>query len=113
MNALTLSPELSARLEALAHRKGQPVEALLWEWVASDEGNTSPEMPGVFAMRERLVAELEARIAAGRFEKGESLLDRYASPAAAALSPAELDAIIHEAATAWESEIDEFFDDNA
>jgi hypothetical protein len=41
----------------------------------------------------------------------ESLRNRYANPALDDLSDEELRATIHEAATEWEKELDEFFSD--
>ena len=59
--------------------------------------------------REQLIAELEALQAAGAFEHVESLRNAYANPALAQLTDEQLLADIHEAATEWEQELDEFF----
>jgi hypothetical protein len=61
--------------------------------------------------REELIAELEALRAAGAFDHVESLRNKYANPALDALTDAQLSADIHEAATEWEKELDEFFRD--
>ena len=61
--------------------------------------------------REILLAEHERLKAAGAFENVESLYGKYANPAID-LGPEELDAILYEAATEWEKELDEFDDDH-
>jgi hypothetical protein len=61
--------------------------------------------------REDLIAELEALRAAGAFNNVESLRNKYANPALDALTDEQLSADIHEAATEWEKELDEFFGD--
>lgn len=58
--------------------------------------------------REQLIAEMEAMRSAGAFDHVESLNNKYASPASANLTDAELRATIHDAATEWEKELDEF-----
>lgn len=62
--------------------------------------------------RASLIAELEARRAAGAFEHVESLRNRYANPALDDVTDSELLTTIHDAATEWEQELDEFFSDN-
>jgi hypothetical protein len=57
--------------------------------------------------REQVLAEFERRKAAGAFEKAESLKGKFAHPALD-LTFEEIQSIIHEAATEWESELDEF-----
>lgn len=59
--------------------------------------------------RERLLAEFERRKASGAFEHTESLYGKYANPSLD-ISAEALEATIHEAATAWEEELDEFSD---
>jgi len=61
--------------------------------------------------REELIAELEALRAAGAFDNVESPRNKYANPALEALTDEQLSADIHEAATEWEKELDEFFGD--
>ena len=61
--------------------------------------------------REELIAELEALRAAGAFDNVESLRNKYANPALDALTDEQISADIHEAATEWEKELDEFFGD--
>jgi hypothetical protein len=61
--------------------------------------------------RESLIAEFEALRAAKAFDNVESLRNKYANPALDALTDEQLAADIHEAATAWEQELDEFFGD--
>lgn len=60
--------------------------------------------------REEMIAELESLRAAGAFDRVESLYGKYAQ---SGIDPSEeeLRAAIHEAATQWESELDEFFGD--
>jgi len=60
--------------------------------------------------REELISELEALRAAGAFDHVESLYGKYAHAGTEA-SEEELRTTIHEAATQWESELDEFFGD--
>lgn len=60
--------------------------------------------------REQALAELDALRAAGAFDRVESLLGKYAG---ADVSQEDLDAAIHEAATEWEDELDEFFRDDS
>ncbi|HXF62282.1 MAG TPA: hypothetical protein VNK95_11740 [Caldilineaceae bacterium] len=60
--------------------------------------------------REQALAELEALRATGAFDQVESLLGKYAG---ADVSREDLDAAIHEAATEWEDEFDEFFRDGS
>lgn len=61
--------------------------------------------------REELIAELEALRSAGAFDNVESLRNKYANPMLEALTDEQLSADIHEAATEWEKELDEFFGD--
>ena len=61
--------------------------------------------------REELIEELETLRAAGAFDNVESLRNKYANPALDALTDEQLSADIHEAATEWEKELDEFFGD--
>jgi len=61
--------------------------------------------------REELIEELETLRAAGAFDNVESLRNKYANPALNALTDEQLSADIHEAATEWEKELDEFFGD--
>jgi hypothetical protein len=58
--------------------------------------------------REQLIAEMEALRAAGAFDQVVSLRNKYANPSLHDVSDAELRATIHEAATEWEKELDEF-----
>jgi hypothetical protein len=59
--------------------------------------------------REELIAELDALVAAGAFEHVNSLRNKYANSALANMTDEQLLADIHEAATEWEQELDEFF----
>lgn len=61
--------------------------------------------------REELIAELETLRAAGAFNHVESLRNQYANPVLDALTGEQLSAELHEAATEWEKELDEFFGD--
>jgi hypothetical protein len=61
--------------------------------------------------REELIVELETLRAAGAFDNVESLRNKYANPALDKLMDEQLLADIHEAATEWEKELDEFFGD--
>jgi hypothetical protein len=61
--------------------------------------------------REELLAELEALRKTGAFKRSESLRNRYVNPAVDDLTDEQLSADIHEAATEWEQELDEFFGD--
>jgi hypothetical protein len=61
--------------------------------------------------REELIAELEFLRAVGAFDDAESLRNKYANPAAPDWTDEQLSAAIHEAATEWEKELDEFFGD--
>ena len=56
--------------------------------------------------REAILAEHERLKAAGAFDHVESLANRYARPELD-LDYEEIEAILHEAATEWEKEIDE------
>lgn len=60
--------------------------------------------------REQAIAELEALRAEGAFEQAESLLGKYAG-IGVDVSDEELRATLRESATQWETELDEFFDD--
>jgi hypothetical protein len=60
--------------------------------------------------RETLLAELERRRAAGLYENLESLRGKYASPAMDDVTDEQLLAHLHEIATEWESELDEYGD---
>lgn len=60
--------------------------------------------------REQALAELEALRETGAFAKTDSLLGRYAF-SGMDVSDDELHATLHHAATEWEDELDEFFDD--
>ena len=62
---------------------------------------------GTRVTRESVLAELERRRAAGAFENVESLHGKFAHPALD-LTFDEIQTITHEAATEWESEMDEF-----
>lgn len=68
--------------------------------------------PDLGPTREQLIAELEALRAAGAFEGTASLRNKYANPALADMTDEQLLADIHEAATEWEKELDEFFEDD-
>src|SRR5439155_13513230 len=57
--------------------------------------------------REAILAEHERLKASGAFDHVESLADRYARPELD-LDYEQIEAILHEAATEWEKEIDEF-----
>lgn len=61
--------------------------------------------------RDELLAEFEVLRAAGAFKNAGSLRNYYTNPALAAVTDEELRADIHEAATDWEKELDEFFGD--
>jgi hypothetical protein len=61
--------------------------------------------------REDLIEELEMLRAAGAFDNVESLRNKYTNPALDVLTDDQLSADIHEAATEWEKELDEFFGD--
>ena len=56
--------------------------------------------------REQLVAELEQLWAAGEFEHVESLYGKYMGGPGISIED------LHQIATEWESELDEFFGDN-
>jgi hypothetical protein len=56
-----------------------------------------------------LMAEFEALNSANAFDNVESLRNKYANPALDALTDEQLSADIHQAATEWEHELDEFF----
>ncbi len=62
--------------------------------------------------REQLIAELEGLRAVGAFEHVESLRNKYYNPALDDLTDEQLLADIHEIATEWEKEVDEFFGDD-
>src|SRR5258708_9500922 len=59
--------------------------------------------------REELIVELEVLRTAGAFDDVESLRNKFANPALNDLTDDQLSADIHEAATEWEKELDEFF----
>ncbi len=61
--------------------------------------------------REQVLAEFDRRKARGVFETAEILRNKYANPAID-LTEEELLGVIHEAATEWEKELDEFFGDD-
>jgi hypothetical protein len=69
--------------------------------------------PDMEPTRETLLAEFEAQRAAGAFKNVESLRGRYAKPGTDDLSVEELLKQIHDDATEWEQELDEFFGDNS
>lgn len=73
----------------------------------------APELtsPSDSPTREELIAELSALRAAGAFDHVESLYGKYAN-SGMEVSAEELHTTIREAATAWESELDEFSGDN-
>ena len=68
--------------------------------------------PDMGPTRDELIAELETLRASGAFDNVESLRNKYANPTLDALTDAQLSADIHEAATEWEKELDEFFGDD-
>ncbi len=59
--------------------------------------------------REELITELEVLRSAGAFNSVESLRNKFANPALNDLTDDQLSADIHDAATEWEKELDEFF----
>ena len=61
--------------------------------------------------REKVLAEFERRKVAGLFKNAESLRNKYYNPALEGLTDKQLLADIHEIATEWEKELDEFFAD--
>ena len=61
--------------------------------------------------REMLLAEFERRKAAGDTGNDTLYFGKYANPKVN-ISTEELEATLHEAATEWEKEIDEFFGDD-
>lgn len=71
----------------------------------------APETPGL--TREKVLAEFERRQAAGLFKNAESLRNKYYNPALEDLTDEQLLADIHEIATEWEKELDEFFGDES
>jgi hypothetical protein len=58
--------------------------------------------------REELIDELNELRAAGAFKKAESLYGKYANPDAPDVSEEAFHAQMHEIATEWEQELDEF-----
>ena len=58
-------------------------------------------------VRDELIAETEALWVVGAFGEAESLCNKYANPALDDLSDEDLRATLHQAATEWESELDE------
>jgi len=98
MADLTFTEIMQAAQKLTPEQKQQLVQSLD---AALDMGPT----------REELIAELEALRAEGAFENVESLRNRYAKPGLDDLTDEQLEADIHEAATAWEQELDEFFKD--
>lgn len=73
--------------------------------------STLPTLESPPLTREMLLAGHQALLAAGAFENVESLRNKYARPDLD-LSFEALQAILHEAATEWEQEPDEFFGEN-
>jgi hypothetical protein len=71
------------------------------------------EMPDMSPTREALLAEFAARRAAGAFDPVESLRNKYANSAFDDLTDEQLSKTIHDAATEWEQELDEFFKDDS
>jgi hypothetical protein len=69
--------------------------------------------PEMEPTREMLHAEFAAQRAAGAFNNVESLRNRYAKPESDDLSVEELLKQIHDDATEWEKELDEFFGDKS
>ncbi|MBI5670839.1 MAG: hypothetical protein HZC41_22840 [Chloroflexi bacterium] len=61
--------------------------------------------------QEQVLAEFERRKANGEFENAESLYGKFAHPATD-LADDSLLKTIHEIATEWEQELDEFFGDD-
>jgi hypothetical protein len=61
--------------------------------------------------RERAIAELEARRAAGLFDTVESLYGKYARPDLD-ISDEELNAYLREVGKEWEAELDELINDD-
>jgi hypothetical protein len=58
--------------------------------------------------RDELIAELEAKRAAGQFDKVESLYGKFANPDVPDMSEEEFHAQLHAIATEWEQELDDF-----
>lgn len=58
--------------------------------------------------RQELLSELESLHKSGAFKHVESLRNKYANPAVDDLTDEQLSADIHEAATEWEHELDQF-----
>ena len=58
---------------------------------------------------QQLIAEHDALVASGAFDHVESLAGRFGPPRPD-ISEEALRATIHEAATEWEKELDEFYD---
>ena len=61
--------------------------------------------------REELIEELETLRVSGAFDHVESLRNKFANAGNLDLTDEQLAADIHEAATEWEKELDEFFGD--
>jgi hypothetical protein len=59
--------------------------------------------------RQEIIAELDALRANGAFNNQESLRNKYANPTLNQLTEEQILKDIHDAATEWEKEIDEFF----
>lgn len=57
--------------------------------------------------REELIEDLENMVAAGYFNKPESLYGKYANPAVVDMTEEEFHAQIHAIATEWEQELDD------
>jgi hypothetical protein len=94
MTKLTLKELVAAAQELPAAQKA----ALVYHLQQRDSGQENG------LTREQALAELEALRATGAFDQTESLLGKYA-PSGVDVSAEELQTILREIATEWESEI--------
>ncbi len=72
--------------------------------------NSLPHEQGIDVTREGLIAELEQLRTAGAFDHAESLYGKFANPNID-LSEEELHAYLHQVASEWEEEMNEFLSD--
>ena len=100
MTNLTFEEILEAARQLSPRQKALLVQEL--ELLPIDMGPT----------RDELIVELEALRNAGAFDNVESLRNKYANPTLDALTDEQLAEDIREAATEWEKEMDEFFQDD-
>ena len=104
---LAVSDNVYNRARQIAKDTAQSVEQVLAQQL--EESFTAPIYHE--PTREELIEKLNKLRASGAFEGKESLYGKYTNPNVPEMSEEEFHATLHDIATEWEQELDEFDND--